>query len=146
MIQHDRLVIRSFVSRSFSFRGILGPDILSGAVRDMHFRNPEERRLMKKILIRSSLYSLAVTVVGMLVNLFSYFSSNKLLFAIRHMGGDCIEYQGFGLFLLEVYPMTVEEAASVHRHLSFDPISFLVTFAVLLSVFFVIFLSLRRKD
>ena len=139
-------MIRSFGSRSFSFRGILGPDILSGAVRDMHFRNPEERRLMKKILIRSSLYSLAVTVVGMLVNLFSYFSSNKLLFAIRHMGGDCIEYQGFGLFLLEVYPMTLEGAASVHRHLSFDPISFLVTFAVLLSVFFVIFLLQRRKD
>ena len=139
-------MIRSFGSKSFSFRGILGPDILSGAVRDMHFRNPEERRLMKKILIRSSLYSLAVTVVGMLVNLFSYFSSNKLLFAIRHIGGDCIEYQGFGLFLLEVYPMTVEEAASVHRHLSFDPISFLITFVVLFAVFFVIFLSLRRKD
>ena len=139
-------MIRSFVSRSFSFRGILGPDILSGAVRDMHFRNPEERRLMKKILIRSSLYSLAVTVAGMLVNLFSYFGSNRLLFAIRHMGGDCIEYQGFGLFLLEVYPMTVEGEASVHRHLSFDPISFLVTFAVLFSVFFVIFLLLRRKD
>ena len=101
---------------------------------------------MKKILIRSALYSLAVTIVGMLVNLFSYFGSNKLLFAIRHMGGDCIEYQGVGLFLLEVYPMTIEGAASVHRHLSFDPISFLVTFAVLLSVFFVIFLSLRRKD
>ena len=140
------MVIRSFGSRSFSFRGILGPDILSGAVRDMHFRNPEERRLMKKILIRSSLYSLAVTVAGMLVNLFSYFGSNRLLFAIRHMGGDCIEYQGFGLFLLEVYPMTVEGEASVHRHLSFDPISFLVTFAVLFSVFFVIFLLLRRKD
>ena len=139
-------MIRSFGSRSFSFRGILGPDILSGAVRDMHFRNPEERRLMKKILIRSSLYSLAVTVAGMLVNLFSYFGSNRLLFAIRHMGGDCIEYQGFGLFLLEVYPMTVEGEASVHRHLSFDPISFLVTFAVLFSVFFVIFLLLRRKD
>ena len=140
------MVIRSFGSRSFSFRGILGPDILSGAVRDMHFRNPEERRLMKKILIRSSLYSLAVTVAGMLVNLFSYFGSNRLLFAIRHMGGDCIEYQGFGLFLLEVYPMTVEGEASVHRHLSFDPISFLVTFAVLFSVFFVIFLLQRRKD
>ena len=139
-------MIRSFGSRSFSFRGILGPDILSGAVRDMHFRNPEERRLMKKILIRSSLYSLAVTVAGMLVNLFSYFGSNRLLFAIRHMGGDCIEYQGFGLFLLEVYPMTVEGEASVHRHLSFDPISFLVTFAVLFSVFFVIFLLQRRKD
>lgn len=139
-------MIRSFGSRSFSFRGILGSDILSGAVRDMHFRNPEERRLMKKILIRSSLYSLAVTVAGMLVNLFSYFGSNRLLFAIRHIGGDCIEYQGFGLFLLEVYPMTVEGEASVHRHLSFDPISFLVTFAVLFSVFFVIFLLLRRKD
>ena len=146
MIWNDRLAIRSFGSRSFSFRGILGPDILSGAVRDMHFRNPEERRLMKKILIRSSLYSLAVTVAGMLVNLFSYFGSNRLLFAIRHMGGDCIEYQGFGLFLLEVYPMTVEGAASVHRHLSFDPISFLITFVVLFAVFFVIFLSLRRKD
>ena len=140
------MVIRSFGSRSFSFRGILGPDILSGAVRDMHFRDPEERKLMKKILIRSLLYSLAVTVAGMLVNLFSYFGSNRLLFAIRHMGGDCIEYQGFGLFLLEVYPMTVEGEASVHRHLSFDPISFLITFVVLFAVFFVIFLSLRRKD
>ena len=100
---------------------------------------------MKKILIRSSLYSLAVTVVGMLVNLFSYFSSNKLLFAIRHMGGDCIEYQGFGLFLLEVYPMTVEGEASVHRHLSFDPISFLVTFAVLFAVFFVVLSVLKNK-
>ena len=111
-----------------------------------YFRNPEERKRMKKILIRSALFSLAVTIGGMLVNLVSYFSSNKLLFAIRHMGGDCIEYQGFGLFLLEVYPMTVEGEASVHRHLSFDPISFLVTFAVLFSVFFVIFLLLRRKD
>ena len=100
---------------------------------------------MKKILIRSSLYSLAVTVVGMRVNLFSYFSSNKLLFAIRHMGGDCIEYQGFGLFLLEVYPMTVEGAASVHRHLSFGPISFLVTFAVLFAVFFVVLSVLKNK-
>ena len=140
------MAIRSFGSRSFSFRWILGPDLLSGAVRDKHFRNPEERRLMKKILIRSSLYSLAVTVAGMLVNLFSYFGSNRLLFAIRHIGGDCIEYQGFGLFLLEVYPMTVEGEASVHRHLSFDPISFLITFVVLFAVFFVIFLSLRRKD
>ena len=100
---------------------------------------------MKKILIRSSLYSLAVTVVGMLVNLFSYFSSNKLLFAIRYMGGDCIEYQGFGLFLLEVYPMTVEGAASVHRHLSFDPVSFLITFVVLFAVFLVILRVRKNK-
>ena len=61
------------------------------------------------------------------------------------MGGDCIEYQGFGLFLLEVYPMTVEGAASVHRHLSFDPISFLVTFAVLFAVFFVVLSVLKNK-
>ena len=100
---------------------------------------------MKKILIRSALYSLAVTIVGMLVNLFSYFGSNKLLFAVRHMGGDCFEYQGFGLFLLEVYPMTLEGGASVHRHLSFDPVSFLITFAVLFAIFFVILRVLKNK-
>ena len=145
MIWNDRLAIRSFGSRSFSFRWILGPDLLSGAVRDKHFRNPEERRLMKKILIRSSLFSLAATIAGMLVNLFSYFGSNRLLFAIRHMGGDCIEYQGFGLFLLEVYPMTLEGAASVHRHLSFDPVRFLITFGVLFAVFFVVLSVLKNK-
>ena len=110
-----------------------------------YFRDPEERKRMKKILIRSALVSLVVTISGMLVNLVSYFSSNKLLFAIRHVGGDCFEYQGFGLFLLEVYPQTAEGAASVHRHLSFDPISFLITFVVLFAVFFVIFLALKNK-
>ena len=100
---------------------------------------------MKKILIRSALFSLAVTIGGMLVNLFSYFGSNKLLFAVRYMGGDCFEYQGFGLFLLEVYPETVEGGASVHRHLSFDPVSFLITFAVLFAVFFVILRVLKNK-
>ena len=110
-----------------------------------YFRDPEERKRMKKILIRSALVSLVVTISGMLVNLVSYFSSNKLLFAIRHVGGDCFEYQGFGLFLLEVYPQTAEGAASVHRHLSFDPISFLITFVVLFAVFFVIFRALKNK-
>lgn len=100
--------------------------------------------MSKKIVIRSAILALAVAVVGLLVNLVSYRSSNRLLFAVRRLGGDCIEYQGLGLKVLEIHPETEQGAASVHRYLSFDPESFLVTFAVLFAVFFVILL-LRRK-
>lgn len=99
--------------------------------------------MSKRIVIRSAILAL-VAVVGLLVNLVSYRRSNKLLFAVRRLGGDCFEYQGLGLKVLEIYPETEQGAASVHRYLSFDPESFLVTFAVLFAVFFVILL-LRRK-
>ena len=98
----------------------------------------------KKMLIRSSLYSLAITLVLMLVNLVYYFANHKLLFASRTLGGDCMEYQSIGLFLLVVYPQSLPGQASVHRSLSFDPVSFLITFAGLFLVIFA-FLWVRRK-
>lgn len=42
----------------------------------------------KWILIKASLYSLVITIAGMLVNLVSYRRSNKLLFAVRLCHGD----------------------------------------------------------
>ena len=63
---------------------------------------------------------------------------------MKQLGGDCFEYQGLGWRVLEIHPETEQGVASVHRYLSFDPESFLVTFAVLFAVFFVILL-LRRK-
>ena len=98
----------------------------------------------KKMLIRSSLYSLAITLVLMLVNLVYYLANHKLLFASRTLGGDCMEYQSIGLFLLVVYPQSLPGQASVHRSLSFDPVSFLITFAGLFLVIFA-FLWVRRK-
>lgn len=98
----------------------------------------------KKMLIKSSLYSMAITLILVLVNLINYFINHKLLFASRILGGDCMEYQSIGLFLLEVYPQSLPGQSSVHRTLSFDPVSFLITFAVLFLVIFAV-LWVRRK-
>ena len=98
----------------------------------------------KKMLIKSSLYSLAITLFLVLVNLVYYFANHNLLFASRTLGGDCMEYRSIGLFLLEVYPQSLPGQASVHRTLSFDPVSFLITFAVLFLVIFAV-LWVRRK-
>ena len=44
--------------------------------------------MSKKIVIRSAILALAAAVVGLLVNLVSYRSSNRLLFAVKQLGGD----------------------------------------------------------
>jgi ABC-type antimicrobial peptide transport system permease subunit len=100
--------------------------------------------LSKRIVIRSAILALAAAVVGLLVNLVSYRSSNRLLFAVRRLGGDCFEYQGLGWRVLEIYPETESGAVRVVRYLSFDPVSFVVTFALAFVVVLVVSVVVAR--
>ncbi|MCR4949934.1 MAG: hypothetical protein K6A40_01280 [Solobacterium sp.] len=83
---------------------------------------------MKRIWI-SAAAALCLTLRGMLINYRAYQSGNYLKWSFKMHGGECTLERGFGLSVFHVYPMTMD-GTSTHS-LSLDPISFLLSIAIL---------------
>ena len=84
--------------------------------------------------LKSLIVFFGLTVVGLLINLISYFIFQKMPFSIRMSGGDIVEYIGFGIKYVVEYSSNVLEVQNIY--LSFD----WITFVVPLFVFFVMIL------
>ena len=100
---------------------------------------------MKKIILKSVFVSFGINIMCLIINLFTYFSVNKLFLAIRLSGGECMEYSGFGIMMNRTYPMsTTDNIVKGKTWLSIDPVSFLIPFILIFVLTFVI-LKIKQK-
>ena len=95
---------------------------------------------MKKILIKSALISLGINLVGLIINLITFFAFGSVFLAIPLYGGEWCGYMGFGVMMNKTFPMTTSsEAVEGNKWLSVSPLSFIIPFII----FFVITLVIQ---
>ena len=90
---------------------------------------------MKKYLL-SLITSIIITLIGLLINYFSYRNDGKLLLAIKMYGGEIKLEYGFGLRLRTIYTMSSEGVNRTSLH--FSIINFVFTVFVLSLIIFVV--------
>lgn len=100
---------------------------------------------MKRITLKSVCISLGINIVCLIINLFTYFSVNRLFLAIELSGGEWRGYSGFGIMMNRTYPMsTTDKIVEGKTWLSIDPVSFLIPFILIFALTFVI-LKIKQK-
>ena len=87
--------------------------------------------------------SLAATVSGLAVNYFHYLKEGYLLLAHTMYGGEITVQSGFGLSFTHIY--TMEPGGRDSLSLRFDPLNFLITFAVIFGIVLLAGLLFRKK-
>lgn len=102
--------------------------------------------MYKSIIKKSSIYSFIITLLGCLINLVSIKIFNIVPpLALTIPGGDCIDYIGFGIDALKVFPLTDGSSISVQPiDVSFSIISFISSFIILFLIFLII-LIIKNK-
>ena len=100
---------------------------------------------MKKIYL-SIAVSLFLVLIGMFVNFRSYQADHHLIFSIKNHGGEITIEHGFGLEAVHIYAM--EPGGQNSHRLRFDPIGFLLYFAVIAVIVFAVSsaVSIVRKN
>ncbi len=100
--------------------------------------------ISKKKVRTALIVSIAATVSGLAVNYFHYLKEGYLLLAHTMYGGEIIVQSGFGLSFTHIY--TMEPGGRDSLSLRLDPLNFLITFAVIFAVTYVIGLLARKKS
>ena len=102
--------------------------------------------MYKSIIKKSSIYSFIITLLGCLINLVSIKIFNIVPpLAVTIPGGDCIDYIGFGIDALKVFPLTDGSSINVQPiDVSFSIISFISSFIILFLIFLII-LIIKNK-
>ena len=98
-----------------------------------------------KDVLKAAALSIGVTLTCAAVNLFAALTDSILPLARRIPGGDCVEYIGFGVHLLEIFPMTEAGAQGVHRYYSFHPANLIAPLAVFALISFLLLKLIRRR-
>ena len=100
---------------------------------------------MKKILLTSIIISAAFTLAGLITNLLTSLFAGAPVLAMSLQGGECVEYVGFGLLVLKIYPMMEAGVqASGSTHYSFEPISLAVSLVGFFILAFIILLVVKK--
>lgn len=103
---------------------------------------------MRKKLLIACTVSLIINILLFSINMVGANMFHKLPIGKAIPGGECIEYIGFGVYLLAVFPMTADGGASVSYSVGFSFISFIIPLIVIFLLTFVILIlidKLRRK-
>ena len=90
---------------------------------------------MKRIYV-SIAVSLLIVLAGMFVNYRFYQEDHHLKYSIRMHGGEITIEHGFGLEAVHIYAM--EPGGQNSHRLRFDPIGFLLYFAVIAVIVFAV--------
>lgn len=95
--------------------------------------------------------SICVMLLGMGINILSYFLGGDILIGKMMYGGEWTGKVGFGILCNTVYPLTVPGiSGETHSWLSFSWSNFFITFAIIFVILFVIIwvrsLSFGKKD
>ena len=99
----------------------------------------KKRNLFNSVII-SLMVSFGINLVLFLVNIICAYGFNILPFSYKIPGGDCIEYIGFGVELLEIFTISLaKETVGSTYQVSFEPISIVISFVAI----FVIVLLIR---
>lgn len=106
---------------------------------------------MKKVMIRSLIFSLVFEVIGAVINLVSFFATGKFLLATRLNGGEYMGQRGFGLMLNKVIPFDPASNPSGGRTwISIDLMTLLpalaIGFVLGFIIFFIVYLVGKRRN
>ena len=99
---------------------------------------------MKKKLLIAFIVSLVINLLLFSINMVSANMFHKLPIGQAIPGGECIEYIGFGVYLLAVFPMTADGGASVSYNIGFSFISFIIPLIVIFILVFIIELIIDK--
>ena len=101
---------------------------------------------IKKSLKLSTLITIIINMICLLVNLICAYTINILPFGLKFYGGECIEYIGFGVSLLKIFPMTTanEEIINNSQEIRFDITSLLITMLLCFIIFMIIILIINK--
>ncbi len=93
---------------------------------------------MKKNIISSTLISIGINILLFLINLVCANMFHFMPLSKAITGGDCIEHIGFGMYMLETFPMTTSGEVSSTYSTSFHLISLLIPIIVLAVILIII--------
>lgn len=101
---------------------------------------------MAKILLKSALISLGINVLGLIINLVSFFIFGVVPLAIPFSGGEWSGYAGFGIMMNRTYPMSTPDNIIKSRDwISIAPVSFIIPFVIIFVITLVI-LIIKQKS
>ena len=106
---------------------------------------------MKKVIIRSLIFSLIFEAVGAVINLVSFFANGEFLLATRLYGGEYMGQRGFGLQLNKVFPFgPVSNPSGIKTWISIDLMTLLAAlaagFILGFIIFFIVYLAGKRRN
>lgn len=99
---------------------------------------------MKKCLIISGISSFAITIICFVINLVCSSTMHILPLGFTLPGGECIEHFGFGVELLELFPLTIGDKPGVSYRVSINIFGLLIYLIVLFIIIFVISLIINK--
>ena len=99
---------------------------------------------MKKKLLIAFIVSLVINLLLFSINMVSANIFHKLPVSKAIPGGECVEYIGFGVYLLVIYPMTYDGGPSVSYNIGFSFISFIIPLIVMFILVFIIELIIDK--
>lgn len=99
---------------------------------------------MKKKLLIAFIVSLVINLLLFSINMVGANIFHKLPVSKAIPGGECVEYIGFGVYLLAVFPMTADGGASVTYSVGFSLISFIIPLIVIFILVFIIELIINK--
>ena len=102
---------------------------------------------MKHIIKKSLLISGIVNLLGIAINLLTYFVMKKMFLCITYSGDEWVGYDGFGIMMNKTFPMSASPNQVIQGEtwLSFEPISLLVTYILFFVIVFTVLLVLRKR-
>lgn len=96
--------------------------------------------------LKAALISLAITAICAGINLFTFYTSRKLLLSLELSGGERIDWIGFGLDEMKEYPMWDADNPVVKSvtTLEFEPISFTISLILFFIIAFVVLNQINK--
>ena len=92
--------------------------------------------MIKKSITISSILSCITIIIMILANVASLAIFNTMPFAVKMNGGDCIEYIGPLMDVTRVFSNSPDLSSKLLLHIEYHPITILITFLVLLPIYF----------
>ncbi len=105
---------------------------------------------MKNKIVVSSVVSIIINVLCCLINYLSACWNHIMPLSVAITGGDCVNHIGFGVDMLEIFPMIdnsqLSSATSNVYEISFHPLSFFVCLIAVFAIVFIISLLFKKKN
>lgn len=93
---------------------------------------------MKKRLLISFIITFGINALGLIINLITSLTIHKLFLGVSVPGGDCIEYFGFGIELLDMFAWGPPDKVGVFHEVSFSIGSLIFSFIPIFIIVFII--------
>lgn len=102
-------------------------------------------KMIKKSMKLALIITIIINAICLVTNLICAYTINSIPLGLEISGGDCIEYIGFGIYLLKIFPMTSNEQIVINDiRISFHFISLLITLVLVFIISFIIIVIINK--